>query len=240
MLKSTEPTVLITGAARRIGAAIGNYFHGAGFRVVIHYHHSETAALELINRMNRIRPNSALALSADLCDSKAALPLIQKTLTWAGRLDVLVNNASYFSNNNAEWLQLFTLNVQAPFWLSHAAFAALVETEGVIINLTDTHASRPLKNYAIYCQSKAALAMQTQALAVEFAPKVRVNAVAPGAIIWPEGDNTLTLVQQQKIINKTLLKRHGQPLFIAQAVHALATNPFITGQTLCVDGGRGL
>lgn len=240
------PVALVTGGARRIGAVICQHLQKMGFRVVIHYNRSQQDAIALANTLNQKNADSALALAADLNVKNAAEQLIERTIAWAQRLDLLVNNASVFKRslfsvlNETEWELMFATNVKAPFWLSNAAFAHLAKQQGAIINITDTHADRPLKDYSIYCQTKAALAMQTQALAREFAPSVRVNAVAPGAIAWPEHDNALSPLIQQKIIAKTALKCHGNPLAIAQAVFALAENKFITGQTLRVDGGSSI
>ena len=237
---TSAPVALITGAARRIGAAMAEHLHSAGYRVAIHCHQSQTEAVALVRGMNARRQGSAKAFTTDLCKPDAPKQLVQDALAWAGRLDLLINNASLFSRQEADWGPMFALHVRAPFQLSHAAYPALAITLGSIINITDIHAEKPLKNYAMYCQSKAALNLQTKALALEFAPLVRVNAVAPGAILWPEKDNALTEEQQQKIIAKTPLKQHGNPVFIAKAVLALIDNPFITGQILAVDGGRSL
>lgn len=239
--KQANRVALVTGAARRIGAGIATHLHQAGFRVVIHCHQSQKEALQLAEKMNSHRKDSALVLTADLMIMHAVIELITHAITWGGRLDLLVNNASVFTKtslDDAEWDRLFTTNVKAPFWLSHAAYPHLAAHQGSIINITDIHAKKTLKDYSAYCQSKAALAMQTTSLAREFAPQVRVNAVAPGATIWPELANELSEEIQQKIIARTPLKRHGDPVFIAQAVLALAENPFITGQTLSVDGGQ--
>lgn len=238
--KQDTRVALITGAARRIGAAIAKHLHEAGFRVVIHCHQSVHEAQELARTMNQQRADSACVLVADLSEDGVTARLIQQTLTWAGRLDLLVNNASLFSREISDWDALFYINVKVPFLLSLAARDALTKTHGTIINITDAHTDKPLKDYAVYCQSKAALGMQTKSLAREFAPNVRVNAVAPGAILWPEHGNELSHEQKQSIIDEIPLKRHGDPLFIAQAVLALTDNVFITGQTLIVDGGRGL
>lgn len=237
---TSTPVALVTGAARRIGATIAQHLHGAGYRVAIHCHRSQTEAIALARRMNSERPNSAKVFCADLCKPDTPKQLVQQTLNWTGRLDLLVNNASLFSAEESNWGPMFTTHVRAPFQLSHAAYPSLAITVGSIINITDIHAEKPLKGYAMYCQSKAALNLQTKALALEFSPLVRVNAVAPGAILWPENENTLTEEQQQKIIAKTPLKRHGNPIFIAKAVLTLVENPFITGQILAVDGGRNL
>ncbi len=242
-MQASKPSMrvaLVTGAARRIGAEIAEHLHCEGFRVAIHCHRSQAEAVALARRLNALRADSAKVFVADLCKPDTPKQLVQDTLAWAGRLDLLVNNASLFSRQESDWGPMFTTHVRAPFQLSHAAYPSLAITAGSIINITDIHAEKPLKGYAMYCQSKAALNLQTKALALEFAPLVRVNAVAPGAILWPEKDNALNEEQQQQIIAKTPLKRHGNPVFIAKAVLALAENPFITGQILSVDGGRGL
>lgn len=239
--KQVSRVALVTGAARRIGAAIAVRLHQAGFHVIIHCHRSEEPARVLTAQLNHLRANSALVLVADLLIKSSALALIPSAIEWAGRLDLLVNNASIFrrdSDNEADWDDLFLTNTRAPFWLSHAAYPYLAAQEGAIINLTDIHAEKPLKGYSVYCQSKAALALQTKALALKFAPKVRVNAIAPGAIAWPEDTNKIDQDIQTKIIKSTPLKRHGDPAFIAEALLNIALNPFITGQTLNVDGGR--
>ncbi|ASQ47357.1 pteridine reductase [Legionella clemsonensis] len=249
LTQANKPAVkvaLVTGAARRIGAAIVSKLHAANFKVVIHCHQSLKDAQQLATSLNNQRQDSAVVIAQNLNASDAANALIAAALDWGGRLDLLVNNASIFNRTNLAtqdedaWNELFNLNVKLPFFLSLEAFPHLAKQEGVIINLTDIHAEKPLKEYAVYSQTKAALVMQTKALAREFAPKVRVNAVAPGAIMWPEHGNRLKLEIQQQIIAQTPLKRHGHPAFIAQAVLALVENPFITGQILNVDGGRSI
>ncbi len=240
MTPTAPPVALITGAAQRIGAVLANQLHQSGFRVVVHYHHSEAAATELIAAFNKLRANSAVALSADLCSPSDISALLEATVAQWGHLDLIVNNASIFSKQDSDWEQMWRCNVQAPYQLSHAAFPYLDATQGNIINITDVHAHTPLSGYAAYCQTKAALAMQTLALAQEFAPNVRVNAIAPGAIMWPEGGNQLNSTIQEKIITKTLLKRHGTPENIAQALMYLVNNTYVTGQSLRVDGGRYL
>jgi pteridine reductase len=242
--QTQEPTVLITGAGRRIGAAIAEELHFLKFRVAIHCNASVSEAQHLCDRLNGIRPGSARVFVADLTLKSEIHTLIVNILSWSRRLDALINNASQFipsvldASDDTHWDTLFTINVKSPYWLSLAARGALAQQKGVIINITDIHAESPFKGYSVYCQTKAALLMQTKSLALEFAPDIRVNAIAPGAMIWPEGINTLTDKQQEKIIGKTWLKRHGKPKFIAQAVVALVNNEFITGQSLRVDGGR--
>ncbi len=242
--KQANRVALVTGAARRIGAGIVTHLHEAEFKVIIHCHHSHREAHELAEKLNQQRENSALVCQAELNQKQEVVELMAKTLQWAGRLDLLVNNASCFIKTDLdkldddEWEALFNTNVRAPFWLSQMAYPHLAVEQGSIINITDIHAKKTLKDYSVYCQSKAALVMQTKTLAREFAPRVRVNAVAPGATIWPELSNELSAKIQQKIIGRTPLKRHGHPLFIAKAVLALADNPFITGQILSVDGGQ--
>lgn len=242
--KNTPPTALVTGAAKRIGQAIAKHLHHHGYHVVIHYHQSEKEAQTLANDLNEQKPNSALALKANLCKIGEIKVLMQNTLAWTNGIDLLINNASIFkttvfeSFDESAWHQLFDTNTKAPFILSQLAYPSLKKSKGCIVNITDIHADNPLKGYAAYCQTKAALTMQTKALAKEFAPHVRVNAVAPGAIAWPEEENELSTLQKEKIIEKTPLKRHGKPVFIAQAVLALIDHPFITGEVIRVDGGR--
>lgn len=244
--KQDTRVALITGGARRIGAKIAQTLHGSGFRVAIHCHQSRVEAQQLVQALNQQRKDSAYLISYDLLANDAGEFIITAVQQWAGRLDVLVNNAAIFlrTDFSRSWLtayeQLFSINVKAPLALSIAARSLLAKEQGVIINITDIHAQTPLKDYAIYCQTKAALAMQTKTLAREFAPLIRVNAVAPGAIAWPEAENSLSLEIQKEIIRRTPLKCHGQATFIAQAVLALIDNPFITGQEIKVDGGRSI
>lgn len=242
--KQEAKVALVTGGARRIGAAIVKALHEAGYKVVIHCRGSLEEAHALARDLNNLRVDSAFVLQRELTHPNAPEEMITTVKDWAGRLDLLVNNASVFIRseptnfNSNEWQVLFDTNVKVPYMLSLLALPLLKEKGGSIINITDIHAEKPLKGYTAYCQSKAALQMQTYSLAREFSPEVRVNAVAPGAVMWPENANTLSDKEQQKIIAKTPLKSHGNPEYIAQAVLALAQNPFITGQTLKVDGGR--
>ena len=239
-----ERLALVTGAAHRVGAAIVKALHGAGARVVIHSRQSRQAAEALAEELNGRRLASAFTLQADLARSGAPEALMAQLLERHGRLDVLVNNASSFyptpvgEVSEAQWEDLMASNLKAPFFLSQAAMAELGRRRGSIVNIVDIHAERPLKNYAVYCMAKAGLVMQTKALARELGPAVRVNAVAPGAILWPEG---LDAASQQEIIGRTALKRRGEPEDIARAVLYLVRDAaYTTGQVLAVDGGRSL
>lgn len=237
---------LVTAGARRIGAAIVKKLHDSGYRVLIHCRSFIEDAHDLAESLNKTRMNSALVLQRELTEPKAASELIAAVTQWAGRLDLLVNNASVFKSSDAQifnaedWQILFDIHVKVPFLLSLAAKPFLSKHAGAIINITDIHAEKPLRGYAVYCQTKAALEMQTKALALEWAPEIRVNAVAPGTTLWPEGDNVLSLEQKQKIMTKTPLKIQENADPIAKAILDLAENHWVTGQILKVDGGRHL
>lgn len=233
-------TVLITGAARRIGAGIANYLHDRGYQILLHYHQSEQEAQTLCKHLLQKRPESAHLIRVDLHDPLAHQRIIEQVRHYTSNLDVLIHNASAFSKLDADWDEMFQINVKLPYFLSREAYPLLQQSKGLIINITDIHAKKPLKEYSAYVQTKAAFWMQTEALALEFAPDVRVNAVAPGSILWPEHGNVITPELQQEILNKIPLHRIGDPLFIAQAIGYLIDCPFITGQTLNVDGGRSI
>jgi pteridine reductase len=242
-----NPVALVTGGARRIGAAIVRQLHQIGYDVVVHYRHAEREAEALVFELNSARPGSACKLHMALERESDTRSLITSAYAWHSRLDVLVNNASVFFRTPVQETSsqeicdaLWRTNVHVPYWLSEYAFPFLAQQRGVIINLTDIHAEKPIREYSIYCQTKAALHMQTLSLAKEYAPQVRVNAVAPGAILWPEGENMLDDGKKATIIEKTPMACHGAPVWVAQAVVALVENQFITGQTLKVDGGRSL
>ena len=235
--------ILISGAAKRVGAVMARHLHRAGATLALHYRTARQEAETLAAELNAERPHSVLTLSADLCDTTALPSLVTQTVTRFGQLDVLINNASSFyptpigSIGLSDWHDLVGSNFQAPLFLAQAAAPELKKRHGVIINITDIHAERPLKNYPLYSASKGALLSLTRALAIELAPEIRVNAVAPGPILWPE-DGQIDLQEQDDIIKHTLLKRSGQPADIAAAVLFLITAAYITGQVINVDGGR--
>lgn len=237
---------LITGAARRIGAEIARTLHAAGINVILHYYASQQEAQQLCAELNQQRAHSAAILSADLANIDGLGGLIEQSVAVWGKLDILINNASRFYKTAigevtpAQWDDLFTPNLKAPFFLSQAAVPYLAKQQGCIINITDIHAEKPIGEYPVYCMSKAGLAMLTKALAHELAPTIRVNAVAPGAIIWPEGENTLPPEIKQHIVDQTALKQEGHPSYIAEAVLFLINATYMTGQVLAVDGGRSL
>jgi len=238
---------LITGAARRIGAEIARTLHAAGMNIIIHYNASEEEALECCKQLNKIRDKSASCLRGDLLLPESEIALVQQGAAIWGRLDVLVNNASrYYRTKMGKvteyaWDDLMNCNLKAPFFLSQAAAPYLAATSGTIINITDIRADRPFHDYSVYSISKSGLSMMTKVLAKELAPLVRVNAIAPGPIMWPEGDNTLSDEEKEKIVSSTMLLRPGDPQDIAKAALYLAQDAnYVTGQTLYVDGGRML
>lgn len=245
--KKPAKVALITGGARRIGAAIVRQLHAQGMNVVIHYHTSATEAHDLEQALNLQRPNSAKALMLDLHQFDAIPRLLAQTIVVWQRLDVLINNASNFyptplaEADLQQWNDLMAINLTAPFLLSKAAAAELKNQQGCIINITAIHAEKPLKNYPIYNIAKAGLAMMTKTLARELAPEIRVNAIAPGAIIWPEANNELDKKIQEKIIERIPLQKVGKPEDIAKAVWFLIHDAeYMSGQTLTIDGGRVL
>lgn len=244
MSLDTVPVAFITGAAHRVGAVLARELHRSGYRVVIHYLRSERAATELCQDLNRQRERSAAVLRGDVLDPNAIAALAAQAVACFGRLDVLINNASSFyptpvgSITLEQWDDLIGTNVRAPLLLSQALVPALRATTGAIINIADIHADRPLKNHTVYCVAKAGLVMLTKSLARELAPDVRVNAIAPGAILWPEQGDAQ---QQEHILSRIALKRQGTPLDIAKAALYLARDAdYVTGQIITVDGGRTL
>ena len=236
---------LVTGAARRVGAAIARRLHGAGAGVVLHYRGSRAEAAALEAELNAARAGSAASLQADLLSDQACAVLVAGALECFGRLDILVNNASTFyatrigSIEARHWDELVGSNLRAPLFLAQAAAPHLRQSGGAIVNIVDIHAERPLKKFSVYSVAKAGLAALTRSLAMELAPEVRVNGVAPGAILWPESDH-FDNPERQRIVATTPLARVGDPADVAQAVHFLACAPFVTGQILAVDGGRSV
>lgn len=236
--------VLITGAAHRIGATTARYLHEAGYNIILHYLSSRSPAQALQKDLNDQRENSVVLVQADLMANNALTALVKEAFNAWQRLDVLVNNASTFyrtpigSANDQHWDDLFGTNVKAPFFLSQAAAPYLRKTHGCIINMVDIHARRPLKEYSIYSMAKAALETMTKSLARELGPEIRVNGVAPGAILWPDDIDEVT---KQRIVSKTFLKRKGEPADIAKAIRFIIEEaPYMTGQILSIDGGRSL
>lgn len=240
-----SPVVLITGAARRVGAEIARSLHAAGACVALHYRASAAEAERLAADFNARRENSALALRHDLRDCAGMGALVAATVAHFGRLDALVNNASSFfatplgAIDEAAWDDLIGSNLKGPLFLCQAAAPYLAAAHGAIVNIADVHAERPLKGYPLYCAAKAGLLGLTRALALELGPQVRVNAVAPGAIEWPENATDFPPDEQRAIVEHTLLKRIGSPGDIARTVKFLLFDaPYITGQVINVDGGR--
>lgn len=248
-LDTETPVALITGAARRIGAEIARSLHQHHYRIIIHCLHSVGDANRLAAELNQQRPDSAFVVSADLTSSAGCTQLINDSLSptslFAGRLDVLINNASAFfptavdDVTEEQWQKLFNTNLRAPFLLAQQSRSALQQQSGSIINITDIHGQKPLSGYCIYSMTKAGLISMTRSLAKELAPDIRVNAVSPGAILWPEADQG-DLEKQRSVLAKIPLKRMGAANNIAQTVLFLLQNDYLTGQIISVDGGRSL
>jgi pteridine reductase len=240
-----DQVVLITGGARRVGADIARTLHAAGANILIHYRSSAAAAIALADEFNRIRPHSAAIFAAHLLNADAPEKLVAATLLEFGRLDILINNASSFYRTPVgqitlpQWDDLIGSNLKAPLFLAQAAAPSLRAERGLIINMVDIHALRPLKAHPVYSAAKAGLAMLTRSLARELGPEIRVNGIAPGPVLWPEGD--LDEEMKREIIGRTALKRHGTPQDIARTALFLAKDaPYITGQIIAVDGGRSI
>ena len=238
-----DKVALVTGGAQRIGAQIVRTLHAAGMRVAIHYHASAAAAEQLAGELDTLRPGSAVTVRGNLDDLGSAPGLVAAVEARFGRLDALVNNASRFyptpldTATAAQWDELMGSNLRAPFFLAQAAAPLLRAAGGCIVNLVDVHAQRPLKDHPIYCMAKAANAMMVMSLARELGPAVRVNGVAPGAILWP--DRELSDAAKQEILGRTALKRTGGMEDVARAVLFLVRDAdYVTGQVLAVDGGR--
>lgn len=237
--------VLISGGAKRVGAAICRRLHGEGANLMIHYRSSAAEAEALRDELNRQRPDSAALVQGDLHDIDRLPELVAATVRRFGRLDVLINNASSFYPTmvgeiaEKDWYDLIGTNLKAPLFLSQAAAKTLRHHHGCIVNITDIHAERPMKSYVVYSIAKAGLVGLTKSLAHELGPEVRVNAVAPGPIMWPEEDPTFDDQERRRIVAHTLLKREGSPDDVARAVLFLVKDaPYVTGVILPVDGGR--
>jgi pteridine reductase len=248
-MQESEPLsgrcVFVTGGAKRLGAAMVRRLHAAGASVVVHYHRSREAADQLVAELHAVRAGSTLAVRGDLNDVDCLPALVARAVERFGRIDVLINNASTFyptpvgTITAAQFDDLIGTNLRAPLFLSQAAAPALRETRGLIINMVDIHARRPLRAHPVYSAAKAGLVMLTKSLARELGPEVRVNGIAPGPVLWPERDLDESL--KAEIVAKTALKRSGSPEDIARTALFLATEaPYITGQVIAVDGGRSL
>ena len=236
---------LVTGGARRVGAAIARRLHAAGANVIVHYRDSEADAAKLEAELNAARPKSAAKVKAELLAPIAPRALIAAARERFGRLDLLVNNASSFfpvevgAIESSHWEELIGSNLRAPLFICQEAAPELARAQGSIVNIVDIHAERPLKGYSVYSIAKSGLAALTRSLALELAPSVRVNGVAPGAIAWPD-DGQFDPAERTRILGTTPLARMGSPEDIAQAVHFLASAPYVTGQVIAVDGGRSI
>jgi pteridine reductase len=238
-------TVLITGGARRLGAHVARAVHAAGANLVIHCHHSRTEAERLAAELELVRAASTAVLSADLLDVAQLPPLVRASCERFGTLDVLINNASTFyptplgSIEPKQWDDLMGTNLRAPTFLAQAAAPALRRARGLLLNMVDIHGIRPLREHTVYSTAKAGLIMLTRSLARELAPEVRVNAIAPGPVLWPEAG--IDQDRKEKILEQTPMQHAGSPDDIARAVLFFASDaPFITGQVLAVDGGRSI
>ncbi len=240
-----RPVALITGAGRRVGAVIARTLHAAGYDLALHYRRSTDDARALADELERQRGGSTLLLQAELADLPALPAMVEQLLVHYGRLDALVNNASAFfptplgTATPPQWNELFASNAQAPFFLSQAAIPALRAARGGIVNMIDIYAERPLAEHPLYCMAKAALAAMTRSLALELGPEIRVNGVAPGAVLWPSDGKPYA--DQQAMLARTPLQRSGSPVDVAGAVLWLLRDaPYVTGQIIRVDGGRTL
>ncbi|HTT01157.1 MAG TPA: pteridine reductase [Steroidobacteraceae bacterium] len=237
-------TVLVTGSAQRIGAVLARALHAAGANLVLHYRNSGAAASELAASLNAARPASAVTVQADLLETARLDRLVETARQAFGGLDILLNNASSFyatplgELTERAWEDIVGSNLKAPLFLARAAAAQLTAARGLVLNIVDIHGLRPLQHYCVYSVAKAGLIMLTKSLARELAPHVRVNAVAPGPVMWPEG---VTAELKERIIARTPLERAGTPEDVARAVLFFATDaPYVTGQILAVDGGRSV
>lgn len=244
-MAADRPVALITGAARRVGAHIARLLHAHGFDLALHHRSSAADMATLVGELNSARADSCLVLQGELAEFDRLPELVAHSIGRFGRLDALINNASAFYPTPVgeitprHWDELFASNARAPLFLSQAAAPHLRATQGAIVNLVDIYAERPLARHPVYCMAKAALLAMTRSLAIELGPEVRVNAVAPGAVLWPESGKAYT--DQQKLIGATALKRVGSPDDVAEAVRWLIQDArYSTGEVIRVDGGRTL
>ena len=242
-----EKVALITGGARRVGAAISRLLHQGGMDLMVHYRSSAEQARALQAELNAVRADSVALVQADLLNAASLPAMVNETLQRFGRLDVLINNASSFfptvvgEISEREWDDLMGTNLKTPLFLSQAAAPHLRSSHGCIVNIVDIHADRPMRNYVVYSVAKGGLLALTRSLAAELGPEVRVNGVSPGAIIWPEDERWSDELARQRIVQTTLLKRIGDPDDIARTVGFLVFDaPYITGQVIAVDGGRSI
>ena len=240
-----RPVVLITGAGKRVGATIARTLHGAGYDLALHYRRSRDEAQALAVSLEQARAGSTYCVQAELAELDRLPELVDQVLAHYGRLDALINNASAFyptpigTATPAQWQELFASNAQAPFFLAQAAVPALRERSGAIVNLVDIYAERPLANHTLYCMAKAALEAMTRSLALDLGPAIRVNGVAPGAVMWPSEGKAYD--DKQAMLERTPLKRAGSPDDVASAVLWLLRDArFVTGQIIRIDGGRTL
>ena len=247
MSTNENPAILVTGAAKRVGAVIARTLHASGANIIVHCNRSRSDADAVVKEMNAARANSAKVLQGDLLAYNALKGFIDQAATAFGRLDGLVNNASAFYAtpigriDEDSWSELMDSNLKAPLFLSQAAAPYLKKNRGAIVNIVDIHAERPLKDFVVYTIAKAGLAGLTRSLALELGPEIRVNGVSPGAILWPDSGTAFPEAEQARIIAQTPLRKIGRPEDVAGAVKYLMLDaPFVSGQILAVDGGRGL
>ena len=244
MKTNNKKIALVTGGSKRIGASICNELHKSNINVMIHYKNSKEDALNLKDKLNKIRSNSTDIVQGDLCKTESYEKIISNVIKRFGQLDYLVNNASsYFPTqidnlNEDDWNDLISTNLKAPLFLCQAAAKFLKEKKGSIVNITDANENNPKKNYIIYNLTKSGLVSLTRSLAVDLAPHVRVNAVAPGVILWPEDGQESEVGYRENLISQTFLKKQGAPKNIAKAVvFLLSTATYTTGEIIHVDGG---
>jgi pteridine reductase len=244
MTESIKKVAFVTGAAKRIGREIACQFHRGGYNVIIHYRNSENEAKELADELNQVRNNSVSIVCANLDDTDDIQHMCKKVTEAFGRIDVLVNNASTFypteisSATPTDWNALFNSNLKAPYFIIKNLANELSNHSGSIINIVDIHADKPLAGYSIYCMAKAGLVSLTKSLSDELAPKIRVNGIAPGPILWH--DNPISDTEKRNVLSEVSLQRMGEPSDIAQAALYLANASYVTGQILAVDGGRSV